>query len=54
MMKMFENAEVAAVIKSDVLTWPNFVVQVVAVELLIIAVALAMAFLFQTRKRDLV
>ena len=54
MMKLFQNAEVAAVIKSDVLTWPNFVVQVVAVELLIIAIALAMAFLFQTRKRDLV
>ena len=54
LMKLFENPEITAVTKSDVLTWPNIVLQIVAVELLIIVVALAMAFLFQTRKRDLV
>jgi hypothetical protein len=54
LMKLFENPEITAVTKSDVLTWPNVVLQIVAVELLIIVVALAMAFLFQTRKRDLV
>ena len=54
MMKLFANPEIAAVTKSDVLTWPNIVVQIVAVELLIITVALVLAFLFQTRKRDLV
>jgi ABC-2 type transport system permease protein len=54
MMKLFAIPEVTAVTKSDVLTWPSIVVQIVAVELLIIVVALAAAFLFQSRKRDLV
>ena len=54
MMKLFANPEVSAVTKSDVLTWPPFVVQTVAIELLIIVLALALAFVFQSRKRDLV
>lgn len=54
MMKLFANSEIAAVTKSDVLTWPNIVVQIVAVELVMIAVSLGLAFVFQTRKRDLV
>ena len=54
MMKLFANPEIVAVTKSDVLTWPIIVVQIVAVELVIIAVSLGLAFLFQTRKRDLV
>ena len=54
MMKLFANPEVSAVTKSDVLTWPTFVVQAVAIELLIIVLALALAFVFQSRKRDLV
>lgn len=54
LMKLFAIPEISEVTKSDVLTWPTIVVQIIAVEILISAVALAMAFLFQTRKRDLV
>ncbi len=54
LMQLFANAEVAEVVKSDVLSWPTFVLQIIGVELLIIAVSLATAFYFQTRKRDLV
>jgi hypothetical protein len=54
LMKFFENPEVVAATKSDVLTWPNIVLQVVAVEVLIVLLALGLAFVFQTRKRDLV
>jgi hypothetical protein len=54
LMRLFEIPEVSAVTKSDVLSWPNTVLQIIAVEIVVIAVSLAMAFLFQTRKRDLV
>lgn len=54
LMQLFANAEVAEVVKSDVLSWPSLVLQIIGVELLIISVALAAAFLFQTRKRDLI
>jgi len=54
MMMLFENEEVSALSKSNVLTWPTVVFQIIGVELLVIAVALVMAFLFQTRNRDLV
>lgn len=43
MMKLFANEEVSAITKSNVLSWPNVVLQILAVELLIIAVALVMA-----------
>jgi hypothetical protein len=54
MMLLFANAEVAKVVKSDVLSRPSLVQQIIQVELLIISVALAAAFLFQTRSRDLI
>lgn len=54
LMQLFADTEVSEVVKSDILTWPKLVLQMVGVELLIIAVALVTAFLFQTRKRDLV
>lgn len=54
LMQLFANAEVAEVVKSDVLSWPSLILQIIGVELLIISVALAAAFLFQTRKRDLI
>ena len=54
LMNLFANTEIAEVVKSDVLTWPNVVLQIIGVELLFIVVAVAIAFLFQTRKRDLV
>jgi hypothetical protein len=54
LMQLFANEEVAEVGKSNVLFWPNIILQIIGVELLIITVALATAFLFQTRKRDLI
>ncbi|MDX1927743.1 MAG: ABC-2 transporter permease [Pirellulaceae bacterium] len=54
MLKLFAIPEISAASKSDVLTWPSIAIQILAVELLIIVLALAMAFLFQSRKRDLV
>jgi hypothetical protein len=54
LMQLFANAEVVEVAKSDVLSWPSLVLQIIGVELLIISLALAAAFLFQTRKRDLI
>lgn len=54
MMKLFAIPEVFAASKSDVLVWPNVVLQIIAAELLIIALALTGAFLFQSRKRDLI
>ena len=54
LMKLFADNEVTEVVKSDVLSWPSIVLQIIGIELLVIAVALVTAFLFQTRKRDLV
>ncbi len=39
---------------SDQLSWPPTVLQIIAVELLIITVAVVVAFVMQSRKRDLV
>jgi len=46
LMQLFANAEVVEVAKSDVLSWPSLVLQIIGVELLIISAALAAAFLF--------
>jgi hypothetical protein len=54
LMKLFGNPEIAEVVKSDVLSWPAIVLQIIAVELLLIVVSLVIAFWFQTRKRDLI
>lgn len=54
MMKFFENPEISAATKSDVLTWPNVVLQIVAIEVTTVLLAFVAAFLFQTRKRDLI
>ncbi len=54
LMKLHADEEVTEVVKSNVLSWPSIVLQIIGIELLVIAVALATAFLFQTRKRDLV
>ena len=54
MMQLFAIPEVSELSKSSVLSWPNIVLQIIGVELLIIAATLVMAFLFQTRKRDLI
>lgn len=54
LMTLFANEEIAAVVKSDQLSWPVIVLQIVAVELAIVCVALVLAFVMQTRKRDLI
>jgi ABC-2 type transport system permease protein len=54
LMKLMSIPEVVAITKSDILTWPNVVQQILAVEVLVIAMALAVAFKFQTQKRDLI
>lgn len=51
---LYRMPDVAAVTKGSVVTWPPVVLQIVAVESLVIAVALGVAFIFQTRKRDLI
>ncbi len=54
LMKLFGHPEVSEIAKGDVLSWPTVVIQIVAIELAITAVALILAFMLQTRKRDLV
>jgi ABC-2 type transport system permease protein len=54
MMKLFANEEISAAAKSDVLTWPPILVQLIGVELVISLVAIVVSVLVQTRKRDLV
>lgn len=54
LMQLFANAEIAAAIKSDVITWPVAILQIVTVEILVIILSLVTAVLFQLRQRDLV
>lgn len=51
---IYDVPAIAAVAKSPTLFWPPVVLQVVYVELTIIALVFAIAFFFQTRSRDLV
>jgi ABC-2 type transport system permease protein len=53
-LKLFADEEVVEAVKSDVLIWPTLVLQIIGFELMFIVVALAVAIVFQTRKRDLV
>jgi hypothetical protein len=54
LMKLFNHPQVSEIVKGDMISWPNFVVQILLVEGMIVASALILAFLFQIRKRDLV
>lgn len=54
LMKLFALPEVSAISQSDVLTWPTVVLQILSIEALVFVCCLSLAFLFQTRKRDLV
>ncbi len=54
LMRLFAMPEVEAAFKGDAVTWPDPVLRIVAVELLVVVAALAVAFVAQTRKRDLV
>ncbi|MEQ1827454.1 MAG: hypothetical protein ABL921_15960 [Pirellula sp.] len=54
LMKLFAIPEIAEITKSGVLAWPSVVLQIMLIEFLIIMVSLTLAFIMQTRKRDLV
>lgn len=54
LMKLFALPEISAATKSDIVSWPPVLTTLHAVELAIIFIALAIAFLAQTRKRDLI
>jgi hypothetical protein len=54
LMKLFADPTILAITKSDVLTWPPVVLQILAVEIVLIVGSLVIAVYFQTRKRDLI
>ncbi len=54
LMKYHAIPEVAALSKSDILTWPPIILQILLIELAIIVATGVLAFYWQTRKRDLI
>lgn len=54
LMQLFKHPEISAANQSDLLTWPPVVVQIIAVELAVILLALTTSFIVQSRKRDLI
>jgi hypothetical protein len=54
LVTLFQAPEVAELMKNDVLTFSPTVIQIIWIEIAVIAVALAAAVALQTRKRDLV
>ncbi len=54
MMKLFADPTILAISKSDVLSWPPVVLQILAVEIILIVGSLVIALFVQTRKRDLI
>ena len=49
-----ENPVISNLAKSEVLSWPPVVLQIMAIEAIVILVALGLAFMLQNRQRDLV
>jgi ABC-2 type transport system permease protein len=49
-----ENPVISALKKSEVLSWPPIVLQIMAIEGIVIVSALVLAFVLQTRRRDLI
>ena len=54
LMQLFANEEISSVAKGNEIVWPSAVLQIIGVELLIVVLALVIAFVLQTRKRDLI
>jgi len=54
LMNLFTNPEIEAAKQSEVITWPPVLLQLLAVECLIIGGSLVATIFFQTRKRDLI
>ena len=49
-----ENPVIASLSNSELVSWPPTVLQIMAIEISVILVALGMALLFQVRRRDLI
>lgn len=54
LMKLSAIEAISAVTKSDDLVWPPVVLLIILLELFVIAIAMSVAFMIQTRKRDLI
>ena len=54
LMKLFAIPEIKTLTSGDVIVWPMAIQMILWVEILIIGIALGLAFWFQTRTRDLV
>ncbi len=54
MKYLFTIPAIEQAVKSQTLSWPAIVLQILLIECLIIVVAMAVALLFQSRKRDLI
>ncbi len=54
LMKLFGDPEISAITKSDALTWPPLILQILAVEVVLIVSAFGIALFYQTRNRDLI
>lgn len=52
--KLHEHPVISELNKNEVLSWPPPVLQIMAIEAIVILFALGFAFLFQTRRRDLI
>ncbi|MDA1230251.1 MAG: hypothetical protein O2856_05715 [Planctomycetota bacterium] len=51
---LHEHPVISELNKSEVLSWPPIVLQIMAIEVIVILVSMGIAFLFQIRRRDLV
>lgn len=51
---LHDNPVISELNKSEVLSWPPIVLQIMAIEVIVILVTLGLAFLFQVRRRDLI
>lgn len=52
--RLNEDPVISELAKSEVLSWPPVVLQIMAIEAIVILVALGLAFMLQIRRRDLV
>lgn len=54
LMKLYSLPEIKSAMSSDQIAWPTSILLILMVELLLIVLALVVAFWYQTRARDLV
>ncbi len=51
---LYEHPVISKLNKSEVLSWPPVVLQIMAIEAIVILIALGLTFMFQIRRRDLI